>query len=632
MHKGIYTILIKKCIILVILCISLLSCDQETLTQYGFFPKLLSNNPKFKINTPKNNNVDYYNSHDTIRIAAVSLPSTNGIPYLDPHNPSSETELQLAHALFSTLTVLDAETGAPRPSLAQAWTVQKLPNGFTYIFTIRDNVTWSDGTPVVAEQIKQSLLRALNPRNKNKYAAELAFSISGAAHLYSLSTNSSDSTIIQAEQQVQINAIDDTTLYITPTSKAVPLLQTLAHPISSIIPIQQSMLEAQSMFILDNTTWIGLGAFIPSAIQSNMITLETYSNFWSKPWVNTLQIVLEESLEQAIRQYANNTVDWVLMPSIEYLVQDNNISTLLYNNQDIALTTNLLAVPYSGHTILEIPSYSILQQINNKLELQALINTLTEQTRNYHTTIYNTIPHASSTLFVPNIAWVYTQDTSTEVFFEDNSIDTNDDIPNEILDNEFTEEFDTNNTEQILHAESTTIDNIAQENSSGFQTYINSLFNLVGQRTGSALSIAYTHPSLKIYTEYTAQFFRNYGISTELLSINQNSNAQYDIALHTLPTTSHTSGGYTSQIWSILYNQDNIVKANGFLATSFDTLLNESYNKNSNAYFNAIQKIIEYAEYSSTISQLWFSNSQELINRDAYLWWTPRMSWHPLYP
>ncbi len=79
--------------------------------------------------------------------------------FVNPLLAQSETDKALASLVFSGLTRLD-EFGQPVPDLAESWTVSE--DGLTYIFTLRQNATWHDGTPVTANDVAftMSLLRS----------------------------------------------------------------------------------------------------------------------------------------------------------------------------------------------------------------------------------------------------------------------------------------------------------------------------------------------------------------------------------------------------------------------------------------------------------------------------------------
>ena len=79
---------------------------------------------------------------------------------LDPAFIADAGDVQLLLQLYAGLTRLD-EAGEPYPSLASGWDIS--PDGLTYQFTIRSGLTFSDGSSLVAEDIRRSWLRLLDP-------------------------------------------------------------------------------------------------------------------------------------------------------------------------------------------------------------------------------------------------------------------------------------------------------------------------------------------------------------------------------------------------------------------------------------------------------------------------------------
>ncbi len=62
-----------------------------------------------------------------------------------------------SHNFYDTLVTYD-QNGEVIPSLAEKWEISE--DGMTYTFTLRDDVKFSDGTPLTAEQVKTSILAA----------------------------------------------------------------------------------------------------------------------------------------------------------------------------------------------------------------------------------------------------------------------------------------------------------------------------------------------------------------------------------------------------------------------------------------------------------------------------------------
>ncbi len=64
------------------------------------------------------------------------------------NDPSSRAMCEL---MFEGLLAVDPFTGVLKPHLAQGWTIS--PDGLTYNLTIRQGLTWSDGTPITAHDM-----------------------------------------------------------------------------------------------------------------------------------------------------------------------------------------------------------------------------------------------------------------------------------------------------------------------------------------------------------------------------------------------------------------------------------------------------------------------------------------------
>ncbi|MEG2353968.1 MAG: peptide ABC transporter substrate-binding protein [Clostridium sp.] len=75
-------------------------------------------------------------------------------------------------ALFDGL-VRENESGDVVPSLAEDYSVSS--DGIEYIFNIRNDIYWSDGTPIKAQDFKDFFKWILNKETKNIYAEDLYF-------------------------------------------------------------------------------------------------------------------------------------------------------------------------------------------------------------------------------------------------------------------------------------------------------------------------------------------------------------------------------------------------------------------------------------------------------------------------
>jgi ABC-type oligopeptide transport system substrate-binding subunit/DNA-binding SARP family transcriptional activator len=108
-------------------------------------------------------------------------PHALRITAIEPASLSPGSALDLPSAvmmdqLFSGLVEVSPEMGVV-PDVAHSW--QLLDGGRKYVFHLRDDVFWSDGVPVTAEDFEYAFKRALDPARQYR-AASLVFDVRNA--------------------------------------------------------------------------------------------------------------------------------------------------------------------------------------------------------------------------------------------------------------------------------------------------------------------------------------------------------------------------------------------------------------------------------------------------------------------
>lgn len=83
---------------------------------------------------------------------------------LDPVNASSTLEKQLTSMLFAGLVQLNREMEI-EPQLAKSWV--RSEDGLSWTFTLREDLTFSDGSPLTANDVVRSIDRALEPKEQS---------------------------------------------------------------------------------------------------------------------------------------------------------------------------------------------------------------------------------------------------------------------------------------------------------------------------------------------------------------------------------------------------------------------------------------------------------------------------------
>lgn len=162
---------------------------------------------------------------------AVTFHSFNGSEpaSLDPHRISGDWENRIVGDFIEGLMTEDENAQA---ILGQAASYTVSDDGTVYTFTLRDGITWTDGTPVTAGDFEFAFKRLLDPAMASGYAY-LQYPIKNAE-----SINAGDLTDFGA---LGVKALDDKTLEITLEQPTPYLLQALTH--YTAYPVPQHLVE-----------------------------------------------------------------------------------------------------------------------------------------------------------------------------------------------------------------------------------------------------------------------------------------------------------------------------------------------------------------------------------------------------
>jgi len=98
----------------------------------------------------------------------LHISTTTDTAILDPHSVSSAYIEWFGRLVFDNLVYLDA-AGDPQPWLAKSWTISS--DGKTYVFHLRDDVTFSDGARFDAEALRVNLEHMRDPATRSPLAA-----------------------------------------------------------------------------------------------------------------------------------------------------------------------------------------------------------------------------------------------------------------------------------------------------------------------------------------------------------------------------------------------------------------------------------------------------------------------------
>lgn len=229
---------------------------------------------------------------DTVRIVIPEEP-----PTLEPCESSlTTTGVVVRSNITEPLVERDPTTGELGPLLATTW---EQTSDTTWTFTLRDDVTFSDGTPFDAEAAKHSIDRAVN--------SQLGCNVEG---------------YVFGDTDLEVEATDATTLTVTSPT---------ADP---ILPLRLSFIEIVPTSTSDTEKVrepIGTGPYaIKSWEAGQRLTLEANKDYWGDA-----------------PAYANATYVWR---------SEGSVRAAMVLNDEAEVATNLGADDGAGETAVAYPN------------------------------------------------------------------------------------------------------------------------------------------------------------------------------------------------------------------------------------------------------------------------------------
>lgn len=272
-----------------------------------------------------------YNGKNSISVSLASEPQS-----LDPALSSTVDSGTMLSHLFSGLTRWDTDKNGNAVIVADS--AVELPLGtenddgsVTYVFTLRDNLKWSDGKSVTAKDFEFAWKRA-------------ASSSLGADYGYMFE-------IIKGYEKdnLEVYAIDEKRLSVTLEVDVPYFYELLAFP--TFFPVREDVVKNES-WATDSSTFVSNGAYTMQLWNHNsVITLVKNDNYYGKSDVT--------------------------MPKINfYLSDDGNNMLANFKNRDWQFIDNLptneiksLKASYSDEffTVGQIGTYYISWNINKSL-------------------------------------------------------------------------------------------------------------------------------------------------------------------------------------------------------------------------------------------------------------------------
>jgi peptide/nickel transport system substrate-binding protein len=243
---------------------------------------------------------------------------------LDPHKQSLTAIWHVIEHIYNGLTRIITPDLTIEPGLAESWEISD--DGLTYTFQLREGVTFHDGSPLLASDVKFTFERLVDPETASTSASELA-------------------------SMASIEATDDRTVVITLNAPDAAFLTTLAQP--ALVIYSEAFVMANNNDVSQVAMGTGPFRFV-EYVPNTRIVLEKNPDYWEEglPYLDGIEMTIaadDTSRTAAIVSGAVDFVEYVPLRDVDTLQQDQNLTLAGDTNNNIRfIGFNLTKEPFDN--------------------------------------------------------------------------------------------------------------------------------------------------------------------------------------------------------------------------------------------------------------------------------------------
>ncbi len=212
----------------------------------------------------------------------------------DPAAISDSASAQLLSQVYEGLTVLDAASQV-RPALAESWRLEE--GGRRIVFTLRDGLTFSDGSPLGAADVRRSWLRVLDPAAPSPLSS-LLDDVEGAA-AYTRGEVPAEAVGIHADGRTLRVDLERPASFF-PTVAAVPSLAVVPESIDDLVQGPRA-----------GVPFAASGPYVPQESEPGELELRANESYWAgPPPVGSIGVVTDIGGRSEVDVFEDEAVDW----------------------------------------------------------------------------------------------------------------------------------------------------------------------------------------------------------------------------------------------------------------------------------------------------------------------------------
>ena len=229
------------------------------------------------------------------------------------------------NSLVSEGLTRQGKDGTPEPGLAEKWDVSE--DGLTWTFHLRENIKWSSGEPVTADDFKFAWLRVLEPATASEYAYMLHYIKGGQAY------NEGKGK----KEDVGINVIDSRTLEVKLERPTAYFASLAASP--TYAPIREKFFDEKGKnFALeaDAMEYSGPYKIKNWKHDSNFIMVKN-ENYWNKDHIkiDEVEMVLVADSTAELNAFNNGEIELIRLTAEQYKRYEKDPRVNVFRNNSV---------------------------------------------------------------------------------------------------------------------------------------------------------------------------------------------------------------------------------------------------------------------------------------------------------
>lgn len=288
---------------------------------------------------------------------------------LDPQMSSGLEFAAILSANYEGLTRLDENLDVV-PGAADSWEFDD--EGTVLTFHLRDDLRYSDGTPLTAARFADAIRRGCDPNIVGDYQ-HILFDIAGCQEFAALYLESGESTPVpvddlaayeEARAAVGVRELDEQTLELVLTHAAPYFPAIASMPIFS--PVKQELIaEGGEGWWQDPALLVGNGPFRITRLEPDqLVVFAPNEHYWAgRPRLDRLEFVYVADSAAALEAYRVGDLDIVALDSalLPSVTEDAALSQELVTVEAAAtsyLSLNLIQEPFADRKVREAFAYA----------------------------------------------------------------------------------------------------------------------------------------------------------------------------------------------------------------------------------------------------------------------------------